>query len=149
MPQPRLFCKSMGEKAIIFAMKFNVSGILIHASKNGSSTTELREFFYLTFLVTTLCPVFLFNNHGVFSVLSAVDAFKDDLKKFFEKVEINAPGELIYKPVKAAVSDQGRKFLEVHRDIYGKIKNLTNEALQVIGQPGVSDKVNWERGTPC
>jgi hypothetical protein len=27
--------------------------------------------------------------------------------KFPEKVEINTPGELIYQPVKAAVSDQG------------------------------------------
>ena len=43
---------------------------------------------------------------------------------FFEKVEINTPGELIYKPVKAAVSDQRKIFLEVHRDMYGRIKNL-------------------------
>ena len=36
-----------------------------------------------------------------------------NIEKFFEKVEINTAGELIYKPVKAAVSDQGRIFLEV------------------------------------
>ena len=69
----------------------------------------------------------------------------EHIKEFFEKVEINTPGELIYKPVKAAVSDQGRIFLEVHRDIYGRIKNLRSEALQVISQLGVADNVNWEK----
>jgi len=54
------------------------------------------------------------------------------LSKLFEKVEINTQGELIYKPVKAAGSAQERMFLEVHKDIYGKIKDLRGEILNVI-----------------
>jgi len=84
-------------------------------------------------------PVYSYRSHG------CVRGMPEHIKHFFKKVEINTPGELIYKPVKTAVSDQGRIFLEVHRDIYGKIKNLRNEVLQVIGQQVVSDKVNWEK----
>jgi L,D-transpeptidase ErfK/SrfK len=89
----------------------------------------------------TIAPtsVYTFRSHGCIRVMP------EHIERFFEKVEINTPGELIYKPVKAAVSDQGRIFLEVHKDIYGKIKDLKGEALKVIGQLGVSGKVNWEK----
>jgi hypothetical protein len=54
--------------------------------------------------------------------------------QFFEKVEINTPGELIYKPVKAAVWDRG----ENSQSVLGHMRqdqNLRNEALQVAGRP--------------
>jgi L,D-transpeptidase ErfK/SrfK len=103
-----------------YAVKISVPGILIHGTIAPTS-------------------VYSYRSHGCIRVMP------EHIEQFFEKVEINTPGELIYKPVKAAVSDQGRIFLEVHRDIYGKIKNLRSEALQVIGQLGVADNVNWEK----
>jgi len=33
----------------------------------------------------------------------------------------------------------------VHKDIYGKIKDLKGEALKVIEKLGVPEKVNWEK----
>lgn len=101
-------------------MTFLVHGILINNTIESTSVYSCRS-------------------HG------CIRGRPEHIEQCFEKVEINTPGELIYEPVKAAVSDKGRIFLEVHRDIYGKIKNLRNEASQVIGQPGVSDKVNWEK----
>jgi hypothetical protein len=41
----------------------------------------------------------------------------EHIGRFFDKVEINAPGELIYNVLKVAALDQGRIFPEVHRDI--------------------------------
>jgi L,D-transpeptidase ErfK/SrfK len=120
MLQTWLFCKSTGKKAIIFGMNFYVPGILIHGTIAPTS-------------------VYSYRSHDCIRVMH------EHIEQFFEKVEINTPGELIYKPVKAAVSDQGRIYLEVHRDIYGKIKNLRSEALQVIGQLEVADNVNWEK----
>lgn len=82
--------------------------------------------------------VYQFRSHGCIRVLP------ENIEKFFEEVEINTPGELIYKPVKVAISD-GRVFLEVHRDIYGKVKDLRNEAKNLIEKLGVVDKVDWNK----
>ncbi len=82
--------------------------------------------------------VYQFRSHGCIRVLP------ENMEKFFEEGEINTPGELIYKPVKVAISD-GRVFLEVHRDIYGKVKDLRNEAKNLIEKLGVVDKVDWNK----
>lgn len=34
-------------------------------------------------------------------------------------------------------------FLEVHKDIYGKMKDLSVEARWLIEKAGVADRVNW------
>lgn len=44
-----------------------------------------------------------------------------------------------------AVSDEGRIFLEVHNDIYGKGVDLVGETLLVFDQLGVTKKVNREK----
>jgi hypothetical protein len=67
------------------------------------------------------------------------------LTEFLEKVEINTPGELIYKPGKVTVSGKGRVFIEVHRNIFSKIKNLKGEAIQIIEETGVADTVTREK----
>jgi L,D-transpeptidase ErfK/SrfK len=83
--------------------------------------------------------VYQFRSHGCIRILP------ENIEKFFKEVEINTPGEIIYNPVKIAVSDEGKVFLEVHRDIYGKIKDIRNEAKRLIDIAGVSDKVNWQK----
>ena len=37
-------------------------------------------------------------------------------EKFFEKVEMNTPEEVIYIPIKAAASGKEKVFREVHKD---------------------------------
>jgi len=103
-----------------YAMKISMQWVLIHETIASTS-------------------VYSFRSHGCIRVMP------EHIKQLFEKVELNTQGELIYKPVKAAVSDQGRIFLEVHKDIYGKIKDLKGEALKVIEKLGVPEKVNWEK----
>jgi L,D-transpeptidase ErfK/SrfK len=48
-------------------------------------------------------------------------------------------------PVKAAVSDKGRVFLEVHKDIYSRIKNMKEEVKAQLDKTGVSSKVDWQK----
>jgi len=103
-----------------YAIKISMPGVLIHETIAPSS-------------------VYAFRSHGCIRVMP------EHIEQIFEKVEINIPGELIYKPVKAAVSDQGRIYLEVHKDIYGKIKDLKGEILNIISRLGVSEKINWEK----
>jgi len=83
--------------------------------------------------------VYKFRSHGCIRVMS------ENMEKFFKNVEINSLGEIIYKPVKIAVSNEGRVFLEVHKDIYGKVKDLNVEVRGLIEKAGIADKVNWHK----
>lgn len=103
-----------------FAIKISIPGILIHETIAPTS-------------------VYKFRSHGCIRVMP------EHIEPFFEKVEINTPGKLIYKPVKAAVSDEGRIFLEVHRDIYGRIEDLGAETARIISELGVSAQVDWKK----
>jgi L,D-transpeptidase ErfK/SrfK len=103
-----------------FALITTIPGVLIHE---------------------TLWPgtVYQFRSHGCIRVAP------EHMEKFYDKVEINTPGELIYMPVKVAVTDQGQVFLEVHGDVYKKMKDLRAEAKALIEKLGVSGRVNWQK----
>jgi hypothetical protein len=48
-------------------------------------------------------------------------------------------------PVKAAISDKGRVFLEVHKDFYNRIKNMKEEAKTQLIKTGASNRVDWQK----
>jgi L,D-transpeptidase ErfK/SrfK len=83
--------------------------------------------------------VYQYRSHGCVRVLP------ENMEKFFYEVEINTLGELIYVPVKVAVSEEGKIFLEVHRDVYGKFKELRDLVKKVIEERSLSDKVDWQK----
>ena len=83
--------------------------------------------------------VYQFRSHGCIRVMS------ENMEKFFQDVEINTTGEIIYNPIKVAISGEGRVFLEVHADIYGKIKDMITETKRLIDEAGVANKVNWQK----
>lgn len=103
-----------------YAIKTTLPGIMIHATIKPASVNQYRS-------------------HGCIRVLS------ENMEKFFEEVEPNASGELLYMPVKAAVSDKGRIFLEVHKDFYGRIKNMKEETKRQLEKTGVVHKVDWQK----
>jgi len=103
-----------------FAFKTSLQGIMIHE---------------------TIWPgsVYQFRSHGCIRVTP------EHMEKLFDKVEINTPGELIYMPVKAAVSESGRIFLELHRDTYGRSKDLRAEIEAQLNRLGVSARVDRQK----
>ena len=103
-----------------YALKTTYPGILIHETVKPASVNQYRS-------------------HGCIRV------HPENMEKFFEEVEPNASGELIYVPVKAAVSNEGRVFLEVHRDVYNRIKTLREEVKSQIEKTGALNKVDWQK----
>ncbi len=103
-----------------YAVKTSLPGIMIHATIKPASVNQYRS-------------------HGCIRVLP------ENMEKFFEEVEPNAQGELLYMPVKAAVTDKGRVFLEVHRDFYSRIRNMKEEAKSQLEKTGVANKVDWQK----
>ncbi len=103
-----------------YAVKTSMPGIMIHETIWPST-------------------VYTFSSHGCIRVYPA------HMEKFFEKVESNIEGEIIYRPVKVAVTKEGRAFLEVHRDAYRKVNNFNDETRVLIEQYGISNRVDWQK----
>jgi L,D-transpeptidase ErfK/SrfK len=103
-----------------YAVTISIPGILIHETIWPSS-------------------VYQFRSHGCIRVLAR------DMEKFFKDVEIDNTGEIIYSPLKIAISDSGRIFFEVHRDVYKKVMDMNAEARRLIESKGLSDRVNWQK----
>ncbi|MBA4372919.1 MAG: hypothetical protein C0402_08650 [Thermodesulfovibrio sp.] len=103
-----------------YAIKTSIAGILIHETIKPQS-------------------VYHFRSHGCVRVMP------EHMEKFFERVEVNTQGELVYLPVKVALSPEGRVFLEAHGDFYKKIKDLKAAARKEIEARGLLDSVDWEK----
>lgn len=103
-----------------YAVKTSLPGILIHETIWPTS-------------------VYQFRSHGCIRVLP------QHIEPFFQEVAINTPGEILYIPVKVALSEEGRVFIEVHRDGYKKIKSLNDEARGLLEKLGVSHRIDWAR----
>ncbi len=103
-----------------YAIKLSLPGVLIHETIWPSS-------------------VYQFRSHGCIRLLPR------DIEAFFRDVEIGDRGEILYMPIKIAVSDQGRVYFEVHRDAYKEVRDMRSEARKVIELRGLSDKVNWDK----
>jgi L,D-transpeptidase ErfK/SrfK len=83
--------------------------------------------------------VYQFQSHGCIRMLP------EHMSKLYNEVDSNTPGEIIYMPVKLAVLDTGKIYLEVHRDVYGKLKSLPDETWKIIEKAGVKGKVDWAK----
>jgi L,D-transpeptidase ErfK/SrfK len=103
-----------------YAIKTSLPGIMIHSTIRPSS-------------------IYSFSSHGCIRVSP------DQMEGFFPKVKVNTSGEIIYKPVKLAVTENGRIFLEVHQDIYKKSVNLVEEARLMVEKQNLSGRVDWKK----
>jgi L,D-transpeptidase ErfK/SrfK len=103
-----------------YALRTSIAEILIHA----------------TIWPTTIHQ---FRSHGCIRMLS------EHIEKLYEQVAIGTAGQLIYEPVKVAYTQEGRVFLEVHRDIYKKVMPLNQEVKKHIEKRNLSDKVDWDK----
>ena len=103
-----------------YALKTSIPGILIHETLWPTSISRFRS-------------------HGCIRVAP------ENMEVLFGKAEKHMEGEILYMPVKAAVTEDGRVFLEVHSDVYGKAGNLRAIAEERIEQLKATKKVDWEK----
>jgi len=103
-----------------FALRTSLPGILIH----GTNAPALKS-----------GPA----SHGCIRVA------QNKIESLFNEVKVNATGEIIYRPVKIAVQSDGRVFLEVHKDIYRKIGNMTDEVREAVARLKTEPTINWDK----
>jgi len=103
-----------------YAMRTSIPGILLHSTTKPSS-------------------IYSFSSHG------CIRLSPTQMESFFPQIKVNTRGEIIYKPVKLAVTEDGRVFLEVHPDAYKKSTNLVAEARQMVEKQKLTGQVDWEK----
>jgi L,D-transpeptidase ErfK/SrfK len=103
-----------------YALRTSISGVLLHETIWPTS-------------------VYQFRSHACIRIMA------DHMEKFFQRVRVGTQGEIIYEPVKVALTPEGRIFLEVHRDVYKKGTSLDIEVKKLLDRRGLSGRVNWEK----
>ena len=103
-----------------YAIKTSIPGIMIHSTTRPAS-------------------IYSFSSHG------CIRLSPDQMEEFFPQIKVNTRGEIIYKPVKLAITENGRVFLEVHRDVYNKSTSLMSETRRMVEKNKLSEMVDWEK----
>jgi L,D-transpeptidase ErfK/SrfK len=103
-----------------YALRTSISGVLIHETIWPTS-------------------VYQFRSHACVRIMA------EHMEKFFQGIRVGTQGEIIYEPIKVALTPEGRVFLEVHRDIYKKTTSLDSAVRKLLESRGLSGRVNWEK----
>jgi L,D-transpeptidase ErfK/SrfK len=103
-----------------YALRTSLPGILIH----GTNAQTLKS-----------GPL----SHGCIRVA------QNKIESLFNEVQVNTVGEIIYRPVKIAVHGDGRVFLEVHKDIYGKIGDMAKKVQETIAKFKLDPSIDWNK----
>ena len=94
-----------------------------------------------TLIHSTIWPgsVYRYLSHGCIRMLP------EHMEQLYPMVDIKTKGEIIYEPIKLAVNDEGRVYLEVRTDVYKKHKSIKEYISKAIKTRGLSDKVDWQK----
>ncbi len=103
-----------------YAIRTSIPGIMIHSTTKPGS-------------------IYSFASHGCIRV------YPEQMEKLFPLVNVNTRGEIIYRPVKLAVTETGRVFMEVHQDAYGTGAGLDATAKRMIEKRNLSGRVDWDK----
>lgn len=103
-----------------YALRTSIPGIMIHSTIRPAS-------------------IYGFSSHGCIRVSPGM------MEDLFNEIEVNTRGEIIYNPIKVAVTDDGRVFLEVNRDVYDKKIDFEKEVKEVLRKNRATGKVDWKK----
>lgn len=103
-----------------YAMRTTLPGIMIHSTTRPASINS-------------------YSSHGCIRVMP------EHMERLFRDVTVPMQGEIIYAPVKAEVTGDGRVFLEVNKDSYEQLEDLALEVNRVLKKVQASEKVSWKK----
>jgi len=89
----------------------------------------------------TNAPLSIYN----FQSSGCIRLHSDDAEDLFGRLSVGDSGVIVYEPVLLARVDEGRIFLEVHRDVYGKKPVLAVAVKQLAEMNGISGLINWSK----
>ena len=118
-----------------------VEEIVPPGPKNPLGKYAIETSIPATLIHATIWPgsVYRYMSHGCIRMLP------EHMEQLYPMVDIKTKGEIIYEPVKLAVNDEGRVYLEVRTDVYKKHKSIKEYVSKAIETRGISDKVDWQK----
>lgn len=89
----------------------------------------------------TIAPtsIFQFRSHG------CIRLHPDDVADLFSRTELDDPGQIVYAPVLLARLDDGRIFLEAHRDIYRRGAGSLAQVRAEADVHGLTELIDWNK----
>jgi len=103
-----------------YAIRTSLPGILIH----GTNVSSFKN---------------CYRSHGCIRVSAS------KIESLFNEIKIDTAGEIIYRPIKISANDDGKIFLEVHKDSYGNIKDMRSKVRETIKGYKLESSVNWKK----
>jgi hypothetical protein len=101
-------------------MRTTLAGILIHSTTKPASINS-------------------YSSHGCIRVMP------EHMARLYKTITIPAAGEIIYQPVKVAVTKDRQVFLEVNRDSYEMVEDLAAEVKKVLKKYHAANLVSWQK----
>lgn len=105
-----------------YALRTTLAGILIHSTTKPASINS-------------------YSSHGCIRVMP------EHMEQLFNSISVPTSGEIIYKPVKVEVTNDGRVFLEVNNDTYEQIEDMATEVRKAIVRKRAESMVSWQMVT--
>jgi len=81
---------------------------------------------------------------GRLTTHGCIRLYPEHIEELYALVEPGTPGEMIYAPVKFG-EEGGQIYVQVHRDIYRRFRNLEAHALNEARKAGVADRIDRAR----
>lgn len=72
----------------------------------------------------------------------------DEIEQLFPQVEVGLPIKIIYRPVKMALTPQGRIFLEAHPNIYLKKMTYLEVVKEMAQKYQLTSHIDWDKVPP-
>jgi L,D-transpeptidase ErfK/SrfK len=81
---------------------------------------------------------------GRLTTHGCIRLYPEDLEVLYPSVDPGTPGELVYEPVKFGTRDD-RVYVEVHADVYGRIRDFDRYARDEAKKAGVEKRIDLDR----
>ena len=72
----------------------------------------------------------------------------NEIEQLFPQVEVGTPVKIIYRPIKLALTPQGRVYLEAVPNIYGWELNSLDWVQDMAAYYNITDRIDWDKVRP-
>jgi L,D-transpeptidase ErfK/SrfK len=82
---------------------------------------------------------------GYYASHGCIRMLPEEIAKLFPEIGLGTPVKIIYRPVKMAITPQGRIYLETHPDIYQKKLDYMALVQEVAQKNQLVERIDWNR----
>ena len=85
---------------------------------------------------------------GYFVSHGCIRMLPDEIEQLFPQMELGTPVKIIYRPIKLAVTPQGRVYLEANPNIYQWELNSLEWVKDMAEYYHIADRIDWDKVRP-